>query len=134
MIRGKASRKQKTVLFIDDELAWLEAIKLSVHDQSLKVMIAESGEKALRQLQRTTPDLIVSDVRMPTMNGFDLFEKVRSIPKLHDVPYVFMSSLDDFDAKYTAKKLGADDYIERPIKIDEVKKVVLGLLLRFKKP
>ena len=133
MIRGKAPRKLKTVLFIDDELPWLEALKLAVDGQSFKVVTAENGEEALMQLHRQRPDLIVSDVRMPAMNGFDLFEKVRSDPKLQSVPYVFMSSLDDFDAKRTAKQLGADDYIARPLEIEEVKRVVLDLLLRFRR-
>ncbi|MBI1805166.1 MAG: response regulator [Ignavibacteriae bacterium] len=133
MIRGKAPRKLKTVLFIDDELAWLQAVKMAVDGQSFKVMTADSGEEALKQLRRAKPDLIVSDVRMPAMNGFDLFEKVRSYPKFQGVPYVFMSSLDDFDAKHIAKQIGADAYIERPLDIDEIKKVVLDLLIRFRR-
>ena len=69
---------------------------------------------------------------MPFMNGFDLFEKVRDIPKLKSVPYVFMSSLDDLDAKRTARELGADGYVERPLDSEEVKRIVLDLLLQFR--
>jgi len=133
MIRGKVPQKFKTVLFIDDESSWLEAIKTALNDESVNVMTADSGEEALKQLQRAKPDLIVSDVRMPVMNGFDLFQKVKSNPKYQNVPYVFMSWIDDFDAKHTAKQLGADDYIERPFEMEEVKKVVLDLLIRFRR-
>lgn len=132
MGRGKTQPKRKTVLFIDDESPWLEMIKASVDGKGFEILTADSGEAALKQLQRKTPDLILSDVRMPTMNGFDLFEKVRSNPKFRNVPYVFMSSIDDFDARRTAKELGADDYVEKPIDTDEVKHIVLNLLTRFK--
>ena len=132
MIRGSINSKVTTVLFVDDEIRWLEAIKLSVRGESFKIITADSGEAALAELQRNVPDLILSDVRMPVMNGFDLFEKVRSNPKLKRVPYVFMSSIDDFDAKATARKLGADGYVEKPFDSDDVKKVVLDLLLKFR--
>jgi YesN/AraC family two-component response regulator len=132
MTRGKMRAKQKTVLFIDDESPWLEMIKEAVNGESINIMTADSGEAALRQLQKKKPDLIMSDVRMPAMNGFDLFEKVRSDPKFRNVPYVFMSSIDDFDARRTAKELGADDYVEKPIDTEEVRHIVLSLLTRFK--
>lgn len=132
MIRGKTSRKAKTVLFIDDESPWLKAIKMAVTSKSFKIKTADSGEDALRQLKRMRPDLILSDVRMPAMNGFDLYEKIKSNPKFKDVPYVFMSSIDDFDAQHTAKTLGADDYVTKPLSAEEVKTIVLNLLLRFR--
>lgn len=132
MIRGKTSRKAKTVLFIDDESPWLEAVKLAVTSKAFTIMTADSEESALRQLKRKTPDLILSDVRMPVINGFDLFEKIRSNPKFKNVPYVFMSSIDDFDAQHTAKSIGADDYVTKPRSTEEVKGIVLNLLMRFK--
>ena len=58
---------------------------------------------------------------MPFMNGFDLFEKVKQNPKLQDIPYVFMSSIDDFDARKTAREIGADDYVEKPVDSDQMK-------------
>ena len=61
----------------------------------------------------------------------DLFEQVKRNPKWRDVPYVFMSSLDDYDARHTAKVLGADDYVEKPIDTDQVRSIVLNLLTRF---
>ncbi|HUN65576.1 MAG TPA: response regulator [Bacteroidota bacterium] len=132
MVQGKPLKHRRTILFIDDESAWLEAIQLAVTDKSVKIMTAASGEEALQKIHRRKPDLILSDVRMPFMNGFDLFEKIRSNPQYRAVPYVFMSSIDDFDAKHTAKKLGADGYIEKPYDLEGIKRVLLELLLRFK--
>jgi len=128
----RAKGKAKTVLFIDDETPWLNMIKTAVENASFDVMTADSGEAALRKIKRKKPDLILSDVRMPAMNGFDLFEKIRSDPRYRNVPYVFMSSIDDFDARRTAKEIGADDYVEKPIDTEQVESIVLKLLTRFK--
>jgi response regulator RpfG family c-di-GMP phosphodiesterase len=133
MKRAKPISRPVTVLFVDDESPWLEAVRLAVEGEPFKIIVADSGEAALKKLARRKPDLILSDVRMPAMNGFDLFEKVKSNPKLKNVPYVFMSSLDDFDARQTAKELGADDYVEKPYDTQDVKSVVLDLLTRFRK-
>ncbi len=130
-MRENVQKKNSIILFIDDETNWLEAIRMAVDDQPLTIITATSGEEALRKIRQRKPDLILSDVRMPEMNGFDLFEKVRSNPKFKSVPYVFMSSIDDFDAKRTAKLIGADGYIEKPFDLESVKRVVLDLLLRF---
>ncbi|MBI4810628.1 MAG: response regulator, partial [Ignavibacteriales bacterium] len=103
----KEKKEIKTVLFVDDEPMWLEAIRLSLMGESFKIITADGGEAALKKLHRKKPDLIMSDVRMPFMNGFDLFVKVKADPKFKNVPYVFMSSIDDYDAKRMAKELGA---------------------------
>jgi DNA-binding response OmpR family regulator len=130
--RGKPHRKSGTVLLIDDEAQWLDLICEALSNESYSIITATSGEVALKKLETSKPDLILSDVRMPILNGFDLFEKVRSIPKLRGIPYVFMSSLDDYDAKKIARDLGADDYFEKPFDAEGVKTIVLNLLLRFK--
>ena len=133
MTRMRAALRPQTVLLVDDESPWLDAVKMAVEGEKFHVITANSAEAALRQLRRKIPDLILSDVRMPEMNGFDLYEKIRKDPKFRNIPYVFMSSIDDFDAKHTAKQLGADDYVEKPIDTETVKKIVLNLLMRFKK-
>ncbi len=132
MAKSKSATKSKTVLLIDDETQWLDLIREALADESYNVITASSGESALRKLQRKKPDLIVSDVRMPEINGFDLFEKVKSDPKFQKIPYVFMSSIDDFDARKTARELGADDYLEKPFDAEGIKHAVLNLLVRFR--
>lgn len=118
-------------MFVDDEALWLTAVKSAVKGSPVKVITAEGGEEALAKMRKDRPDLILSDVRMPVMNGFDLFEKVKSIPKLKSIPYVFMSSIDDYDAKKTARDIGADDYVEKPFDMVQVKSIVSELLVRF---
>jgi len=131
LARKKSPAKRKTILFVDDESLWLAAVRNAVSGVPVSVMTAGGAEEALKKMRRKKPDLILSDVRMPVMNGFDLFEKVKSIPKLRSVPYVFMSSLDDFDARKTSKDIGADDYIEKPFDMGQVRSIISELLGRF---
>src|SRR5262249_8324664 len=132
MTRGKSVSKHQTVMLIDDETQWLDLIRQVLADESFNVITASSGEVALQKMHKQKPDLILSDVRMPVLNGFDLFEKVKNDPQLKSIPYVFMSSINDYDAMRTARKLGADDYFEKPFDADGVKEIVLNLLIRFK--
>ena len=127
----KASVSRRTVFLIDDESSWLQAISGILRKEGFRVVTSESGEDALTKLKQQKPDLILSDVRMPVMNGFDFYEKVRSNPGLASVPFVFMSWIDDYDAKRVAKELGADDYMEKPYDTSAMRIIIRGLFSRF---
>jgi CheY-like chemotaxis protein len=116
--------KPRTILLVDDEPIWLDALRILLKDEGYRTITVTSGEEALLKLQKRKPDLIMTDVRMPVMNGFDLFEKIREIPKLARVPIIFMSSIDDYYAKRTAKELGAQGYITKPNFTEDLKKSV----------
>ena len=132
--RGKITNN-KTILLVDDEKPWLDIMSHVLKEKSFKVMTAESGIEALKKLASTRkPDLILSDVRMPDMNGFDLYEHVRALPQNQAIPYVFMSSFDDYDAVHVAKQLGADGYVTKPFDIDDAKTTINQLLTKFIKP
>jgi len=133
MTKDNKTRKSKqTILFIDDEPAWLEAVRLLFEETPFRIITADGGEAALKEIHKKRPDLIMSDVRMPFMNGFDLYQQVRTDPKYKTIPYVFMSSIDDFDAKRTARELGADGYIEKPFDSENIKTIISDLIARFK--
>jgi DNA-binding response OmpR family regulator len=106
-------------------------MKKALDKEPYKVITADSAEHAMTRLAGKTPDLILSDVRMPVTNGFELLEKIRKKPGLKKVPFVFMSSIDDFDAKHTARTMGADDYIEKPFDVDNARHIINDLLGRF---
>lgn len=129
----KTKSESKTVLLIDDERDWLSSMSEALRKEPYRLVIADSGESALKKLKEIKPDLILSDVRMPVMNGFDLYERVRRDPKLKLIPYVFMSSIDDYDAIHVAKELGADDYVTKPFDDEDAKHIVSNLLIRFSK-
>ena len=131
--QNQSKPAKKTILLIDDEHDWLAAMMDALGKEPYRLVVAESGESALRKLKEVQPDLILSDVRMPVMNGFDLYEKVRSDPHLKSIPYVFMSSIDDYDAVHVAKQLGADDYVTKPFDDEDARTIIHNLLTRFTK-
>jgi CheY-like chemotaxis protein len=118
------AEQKKQILVIDDEPAWLRIVSYFLNNQGYEVTAAESGIEALKTLKGFTPDLILSDIRMPDMNGFDLLQNLKKIPATASTPIVFFSAIDDFDARKTAKQLGAQDYIVKPFDEQEVSTVL----------
>lgn len=76
---------------------------------------AMNGTDALASLAQFKPDLIVSDVRMPDMNGFDFLDRIKKNPSVSSTPVVFLSAIDDYHARKVARELGAADYLLKPV-------------------
>ncbi|MFH0989134.1 MAG: response regulator [bacterium] len=112
--------KRKNILIIDDEVSWLHAVSHTLRDHGFKVKEAMSAIEALDVLIKFKPDLIVSDLRMPDMNGFELLDKIRQMPKNLTTPVVFLSAIEDFAAKKVAKDMGAADCVAKPYHKDEI--------------
>ncbi|MEX0737158.1 MAG: response regulator [Bacteroidota bacterium] len=106
---------KKHILLIDDEPAWLKLVSQLLTSEGYTVKGVATAVEALDLLAKFKPDLIVSDLRMPDMNGFDLLEKIKTLPRLSATPVVFLSAIDDFHAKKVAKELGAAGCITKPI-------------------
>jgi len=115
---------QKQILIVDDEPVWLKVLGQLLQTKGYTVREAASGADALNTLKSYEPDLILLDVRMPDMNGFDLLDHIKKLPKLATKPVVFVSAMDDFHAKKVARELGAADYILKPIDETEVNNVL----------
>lgn len=115
---------QKQILIVDDEPVWLKVLGHLLQAKGYTVKEAASGADALNTLKSYEPDLILLDVRMPDMNGFDLLDHIKKLPKLAAKPVVFVSAMDDFHAKKVARELGAADYILKPIDETEVNNVL----------
>lgn len=116
--------EHKQILIVDDEPVWLKVLTQLLQMKGYTVKEAASGADALNTLKSYEPDLILLDVRMPDMNGFDLLDHIKKLPKLASKPVVFVSAMDDFHAKKVARELGAADYILKPIDETEVNNVL----------
>jgi CheY-like chemotaxis protein len=119
-----AKKNKQHVLVVDDEIAWLRIISHFLKTKGYAVQTAASGAEAIAALSHFKPDLILSDVRMPDMNGFDLIHNVKQIPSTSLTPIVLFSAIDDFDARRTAKQLGATDYVVKPFSEEEMDSVM----------
>lgn len=127
--RGEGMISQ-TILVVEDEPSVLEVVSLLLEDANYRVVQSTSGEAALSVLQTTEPDLIISDVVMPGMDGFAFFEQVRANAGRSQIPFVFLTSLDKKTNVRLGMGLGADDYLTKPFEPDELLSAVEVRLAR----
>jgi DNA-binding response OmpR family regulator len=120
------------ILLVDDNVKLLQGIRLHLEMLNYRILIATTGVEALEILERSSPSLIVSDIRMPEMNGIELFKQVRAKPHLSMIPFIFLTALSDELEINDGKSLGADDYIVKPFKTKELVSSIQGRLRRKK--
>lgn len=102
------------VLVVDDTAANLEVVSQVLEDAGCEVSVALSGDRALKLASMYPPDLILLDVQMPEMNGFETFQQLKMAPESWNIPVIFMTALDDTAHKIKAFDMGAVDYITKP--------------------
>lgn len=108
------SPNQPTLLIVDDEPANLHLLSGHLRED-YQVLASKSGAHALRRLQNTSVDLVLLDILMPEMDGYALCQAIRSDPKLRDIPLIFLTSLENSDDETRGLRLGAVDYITKPV-------------------
>lgn len=108
------------ILIVDDTPTNLEVVSETLNDAGFDIAIATSGERALQQVERRQPDLILLDIMMPGIDGFETCKRLKANPKTCDIPIIFMTALADTDSKVQALELGAVDYITKPFHEKEV--------------
>jgi diguanylate cyclase (GGDEF)-like protein len=115
--------KSNTILLVDDNPANLKLLVDCLEGQNIKVAVAQNGQGALQRLGRAhlpKPDLILLDVMMPGIDGFETCRRIKAIPELSDIPVIFMSALTDTSDKVSGFSMGGVDYITKPIQIEEM--------------
>lgn len=120
--------EKPVILYVDDEPSALESIKMGLEEKGYTILTAESGSKALEILKTHTPDLIMTDLRMQPMNGFEFFEEVRKIENFAETPLFFLTAVDDFLAQKYGQKLGVDAYITKPVDLNNLHNLIKGKL------
>jgi DNA-binding response OmpR family regulator len=111
---------QANILVVDDTPANLNVLSSILTQQGYKVRPANSGELALMVVQHAAPDLILLDVQMPGLNGFEVCKRLKERDQMRDIPVIFISALDDVLDKVEAFEVGGADYITKPFQILEV--------------
>jgi type IV pilus assembly protein PilB len=115
-LSSEVRRARRTrVLVVEDDPAMLDALRDLLMNDGYEVSIAGSGEEARGKLYEAMPDLILTDLHMPGMDGLQLLEKVRGDLSTRHIPVVFLSGIGSVDTQIQAFNLGADDYISKPI-------------------
>ena len=115
------------VLLVDDAKANLDILVEGLKDEH-QLSVARDGETALRIAARTPPDLVLLDIMMPGIDGYEVCRRMRQMPETAEVPIMFLSSLEEVQNKTRGFEVGANDYLTKPFEMLEVKARVRSLL------
>ncbi|TFG01177.1 MAG: response regulator [Promethearchaeota archaeon] len=127
---------QNLIVVVDDNLQFLTYMKVLLENYDYKVETFRSAVNALSYIENqdyhSIPDLIISDIRMPELSGYEFFKNLSSNPKLNRIPFIFLSGLSSKDDIRLGKYLGADDYITKPVYEEDILASIKGKLRRKK--
>lgn len=119
------------VLAVDDELHIRELVRMGLATQGFTVTEAASGREALDAIERDRPDLVVLDVMLPDLDGFEVARRLRQAAGQHrETPIIFLTARDTTQDKLEGLRLGSDDYVTKPFSIEELSERVRAVLRR----
>ena len=104
-----------TVLIVDDDLTARETLMAMLEGEGYDLQVTKDGAQALQRLEQLQPDLILLDVMMPGMDGYEVCRRVRSTPQLAEVPIILLTALDDRASLVRGIEAGADDFLSKPV-------------------
>jgi len=116
------------VLVVDDEQGIIDLVSMALRYEGLSVSSADSGRAALASINERRPDLLILDVMMPDLNGFEIMQRIATDEPR--IPVIFLTARQDLDDKRQGFALGADDYLTKPFSVEELMFRVRALLRR----
>lgn len=111
---------EKSILLVDDNLSNLKLLSNVLEARGYTLRAANNGTMALRSATTVPPDLILLDINMPDLDGYEVCRRLKLMPGLADIPVIFISTLDDVRDKVRAFEVGGVDYITKPFRFEEV--------------
>jgi len=120
---------RKKILCIEDDRETAALIAEELTDRGYEIYIAHDGREGFASILKNMPDLVLSDVSMPVMSGFELLERLIALaPRFSQMPFVFLTALTDRDNELKGRRLGADDYVTKPIDFDVLATIITARL------
>src|SRR6266566_5562339 len=120
-----------SVLVVDDNGMNRELIAACISDLDCEVRTASTGRVALAMIETEPPDVVLLDVHMPDIDGYDVCRRIRSIPSLRLMPVIMITALDQIEDRVKALEWGADDFMTRPVeRVELVARVRSALRLK----
>ncbi len=120
MVEQQETKQKENILVVDDQMTNLKILS-SILSKEYSLGIANSGENALKYLENNTPDLILLDIMMPEMDGYEVCQKIKQNEAYKDIPIIFLTAKTDIDDVVKGFEYGAVDYIAKPFNISELK-------------
>lgn len=122
---------RKQILCIEDDGETATLIVEEFVERGFEISVAHSGQEGLASIFRERPDLVLSDISMPGMSGFEVLERLTALaPRFSNMPFIFLTALADRDNELRGRRLGADDYVTKPIDFDVLEAIVGTRLAR----
>ncbi|MDZ7599588.1 MAG: response regulator [Desulfobacterales bacterium] len=118
----------ETILIVDDDPTNVKLLAAKLNDADYTILKAYGGQEALEVAQRQSPGLVLMDVMMPGLNGFDVTTQLKKSPQTSDIPVILVTALDGSDNKTKGLEAGADDFLNKPVNTAELKARVKSLL------
>jgi signal transduction histidine kinase len=112
--------ERASILVVDDTLENLRLLASMLNGQGYEVRPVNGGKQALQAIERDPPDLILLDINMPEMDGYEVCRRLRKQPGCSDIPVIFLTALTETDCRVNAFNVGGVDYITKPFQLDEV--------------
>lgn len=119
---------KKTILIVDDELPFVETVKASLEFEGYEIVAVHDGQTGLEKAREIKPDLILLDVMMPKMNGYQVCRELKQSDETKGVPIIVLTAKAQESDKYWGKEVGADEYITKPFEMDELLEKIKSLL------
>jgi CheY-like chemotaxis protein len=112
------------ILFVDDDPLTLQTLKKSVELFGHQAILASSGAEALAQATEQMPDLVLTDMSLPDMDGLALIESFQQEPLLKDIPLIMLSASPELDASQLAITAGAREFLAKPVRLQTLQQVI----------
>ena len=120
---------RKKILCIEDDRETAALVAEDLLDRGYEVTIAHDGREGFSAILRTMPDLVLCDISMPAMSGFDLLERLVALaPRFSKMPFIFLTALTDRENELKGRQLGADDYVTKPIDFEVLATIITARL------
>ncbi|NJD53347.1 MAG: response regulator [Candidatus Methanoperedens sp.] len=123
---------QIKILVVDDERCIVNALKISLESDNYKVIEAYTGDGAIRKVKGEAPDLILLDIMLPDMTGYEICNKFRKDPSTRSIPIIMLTGMGE-TGRIAGLELGADDYITKPFDLNELKAKIRVVLESIEK-
>src|SRR5215813_15178535 len=122
---------RKRILCVEDDHETAALIAEELVERGYEVSVAHDGREGFAAILKSAPDLVLSDISMPVMSGFELLERLTAVaPRFGNMPFVFLTALTDRDDELKGRQLGADDYVTKPIDFDVLGAIIAARLAR----
>ncbi len=122
---------RKKILCVEDDLETASLIAEEFEERGYEMALAHDGQAGFSAVLKLEPDIVLCDVSMPVMGGFELLERLTELtPRFASMPFIFLTALGDRDHQLKGRRLGADDYVVKPIDFDILDTIITGRLAK----